>query len=40
VHPDVCDAYDVAERVAVLELNLDLLLASEPKPAAWRPLMR
>ena len=40
VHPDVCDAYDVAERVAVLELNLDLLLASEPKPAAWRPTSR
>jgi phenylalanyl-tRNA synthetase beta chain len=30
----------VAERVAVLELNLDLLLASEPKPAAWRPTSR
>ena len=40
VHPDVCDAYDVAERVAVLELNLDLLLAAEPKPPAWKPTSR
>ena len=40
VHPDVCDAYDVAERVAVLELDLTALLADEPKPAAWKPTSR
>ncbi|MFT3854560.1 MAG: phenylalanine--tRNA ligase subunit beta [Ilumatobacteraceae bacterium] len=40
IHPDVCDGYDIAERVAVLELNLTVLLANEPKPAAWRPTSR
>ncbi len=40
VHPDVCDAYDVDERVAVLELNLDVLLADEPKAPAWKPTSR
>ena len=40
VHPDVLDAYGVDERVAVLELNLTVLLATEPKPAAWKPTSR
>jgi phenylalanyl-tRNA synthetase beta chain len=40
VHPDVAEAFEVAERVAVLELNLSVLLANEPKPAAWKPTSR
>ncbi|MDO8362428.1 MAG: phenylalanine--tRNA ligase subunit beta [Actinomycetota bacterium] len=36
VHPDVAEAFDVAERVAVLELNLTVLLAAEPKVAQWK----
>ncbi|MCU1502055.1 MAG: pheT, partial [Ilumatobacteraceae bacterium] len=40
VHPDVLDAYDVDERVAVLELDLDRLLANEPKAPAWKPTSR
>ena len=40
VHPDVAEAFDVSERVAVLELNLSVLLANEPKPAAWKPTSR
>lgn len=40
VHPDVADAFDVNERVAILELNLSVLLANEPKPAVWKPTSR
>jgi phenylalanyl-tRNA synthetase beta chain len=40
VHPDVLDAYGVDERVAVLELNLSLLLAQEPKVAQWKATSR
>jgi phenylalanyl-tRNA synthetase beta chain len=40
VHPDVLDEYGVAERVAVLELNLSLLLASEPKVPQWKATSR
>jgi phenylalanyl-tRNA synthetase beta chain len=40
VHPDVLDAYDVDDRVAVLELNLSVLLANEAKVAMWRPTSR
>ena len=40
VHPDVLDAYDVTERVAVLELNLSVLLAMEPKVPQWKPTSR
>ena len=40
VHPDVAEAFEVAERVAILELNLSVLLAGEPKPAAWKPTSR
>jgi phenylalanyl-tRNA synthetase beta chain len=40
VHPDALDAYGVSERVAVLELDLALLLASEPKVAQWKPTSR
>ena len=40
VHPDVLDAYEVTERVAVLELNLSVLLATEPKVPQWKPTSR
>jgi phenylalanyl-tRNA synthetase beta chain len=40
VHPDALDAYGVSERVALLELDLSLLLASEPKVAQWKPTSR
>ena len=40
VHPDVCEAYGITERVAVLELNLSVLLTKEPAPAKWKPTSR
>ena len=40
VHPDVLDAYGISQRVAVLEVNLSLLLATEPKVAQWKPTSR
>jgi phenylalanyl-tRNA synthetase beta chain len=40
VHPDALDAYGVSERVAVLELNLSVLLANEPKVTLWKPTSR
>jgi phenylalanyl-tRNA synthetase beta chain len=40
VHPDASEAFDVAERVAILELNLSVLLATEPKVAQWKPTSR
>jgi len=40
VAPDVLDAFDVSERVAVLELDLDQFLRREPKPAQWRMTSR
>ncbi len=40
VHPDVAEAFAVGERVAVLELNLSVLLANEPKAAVWKPTSR
>lgn len=40
VHPDVAEAFDVNERVAILELNLSVVLANEPKPAVWKPTSR
>lgn len=40
VHPDVLDAYSIAERVAVVELHLGVLLSQTPKIAAWRPTSR
>ena len=33
-------AFDVSERVAVLDLDLDQLLDREPKPAQWKPTSR
>ena len=40
IAPDVLDAFDIGERVAVLELNLTLTLAAEPKAAKWKPTSR
>ncbi len=40
VDPRVLSRFEVAERVAVLELNLDEVLGREPKPAAWKPVSR
>ncbi len=40
ISPDVLGAFDVTERVAILELDLDRFLAREPKPAQWRPTSR
>jgi len=40
IHPDVADAFEVSERIAVLELNLSILLAAEPKVAQWKPTSR
>ena len=40
VDPAVLERFDVSERVAILELDLDQVLGREPKPAAWKPISR
>jgi phenylalanyl-tRNA synthetase beta chain len=40
VAPDVLEAFDIAERVAVLELDLGHVLGQEPRPAQWKPTSR
>jgi phenylalanyl-tRNA synthetase beta chain len=40
VAPDVLEAFDVTERVAILELDLDQILDREPKPAQWKATSR
>lgn len=40
IHPGVLEEFDVAERVAVLEVRLDTLLEREPGPARHRPVNR
>ena len=40
IHPDALDAYGISERVAVLELNLSVLLANEPKVPQWKATSR
>ncbi|MCE9622005.1 MAG: phenylalanine--tRNA ligase subunit beta [Actinomycetia bacterium] len=40
IHPDVADAFEVTERVAILELNLSVLLANEPSVPRWKPTSR
>ncbi len=40
VDPGVLQRFGVSERVAILELNLDDVLAREPKPAQWKPVSR
>ena len=38
--PEVLARFDIDERVAILELDLDRLLAREPKPAQWKRTSR
>lgn len=40
IDPAVLEAFDVDERVAVLELRLDDLLGRQPKPVRWKPVSR
>jgi len=40
IDPAVLEQFDVAERVALLELDLDRVLAKPPKPALWKPTSR
>ncbi len=40
VHPAVLQAFDVSERVAILEVDLDQLLDRAPKPTQWKPTSR
>ncbi len=40
IAPEVLEAFGIPERVAVLELDLDPVLAREPPPATWRPTSR
>jgi phenylalanyl-tRNA synthetase beta chain len=40
IHPDVAEAFDIDERLAVLELNLTVLLGAEPKVPQWKPTSR
>ena len=40
VHPDVADAFEVDERIGLLELNLTMLLANDPSVARWKPTSR
>ncbi|HUF98146.1 MAG TPA: phenylalanine--tRNA ligase subunit beta [Ilumatobacter sp.] len=40
VDPGVLARFEVTERVAILELNLDEMLAREPKPAVHKPVSR
>jgi len=40
VAPDVLASFEVAERVAILELDLDQILDREPKPTQWKPTSR
>ena len=37
---DVLEAFDVTERVAILEVDLDQILDREPKPSQWKPTSR
>jgi phenylalanyl-tRNA synthetase beta chain len=40
IDPGVLERFEVAERVAVLELHLDRVLAKPPKPALWKATSR
>jgi phenylalanyl-tRNA synthetase beta chain len=40
VDPAVLLRFEVSERVAILELDLDQVLAREPRPATWKPVSR
>ena len=40
VAPDVLEAFEVTERVAIVEVDLDQILDREPKPTQWKPTSR
>jgi phenylalanyl-tRNA synthetase beta chain len=40
VAPDVLEAFEVTEPVAILEFDLDQILDREPKPTQWKPTSR
>jgi len=40
VDPGVLQRFDVDQRVAILEIDLDQMLMRPPKPAAWKPVSR
>jgi phenylalanyl-tRNA synthetase beta chain len=40
IDPGVLETFGIAERVAMLELRLDEVLAREPRPATWRPISK
>ncbi|HET9666224.1 MAG TPA: hypothetical protein VFP09_05695, partial [Desertimonas sp.] len=40
IAPGVLDSYGITQRVAILEVDLSVLLATEPKPARWKPTSR
>lgn len=40
VSPEVLEAFEIDERVAILELNLSIVLANEPNPPQWKPTSR
>lgn len=40
IDPEVLAAFDIDERVAVVELDLTTVLAAEPKPARWKATSR
>ncbi len=40
IHPDVCEAFGVDERIGWLELDLSRVLATEPKVTQWKATSR
>ena len=40
VDPAVLQRFEVSQRVAIVELDLDEILAREPKPAMWKPVSK
>ncbi|MBA3286899.1 MAG: phenylalanine--tRNA ligase subunit beta [Acidimicrobiia bacterium] len=40
IAPEVLEAFEIAERVAVLELDLRAVVDHDPKPARWTPTSR
>lgn len=40
IDPAVLQRFEVSERVAIVELRLDEILAREPKPALWKPVSK
>ncbi len=40
IDPSVAERFDIQERVAVLEIRIDRILAAEPRPTSHRPVSR